>query len=128
MSWRTLAMGYLVLQGFGAIAWWLAILFWPASRRHLVPDSLSVEQFGYLLSGDAILFIGASFVCAIAIWQRRQWAALCLAVHAGAAWYAGAYAWTASIRTNSAWASALLMLGPMIALAILLRRVARETR
>jgi hypothetical protein len=125
MRWRTFAIVYLVLQSVGAIGWWLAILLWPAAQRRLVPATLTTEQFKYFLPTDAALFIGAALVSAWAIWQRRHWAVMCIAVHMGAAWYAGLYAWAASSRTDSAWASSLLMLAPMLALPLILYRAAR---
>ena len=128
MNWRSIATAYLSLQAIGAMAWWVAVLRMPHARRHLVPDSVPLETFQLLLPADAILFIGGSLLSAWAIWRRRGWAPLCLAIHAGAALYAGLYMWTMSLRTGSAWISAILMLVPLIVLPALLVHVARGKR
>ncbi|WP_162656328.1 hypothetical protein [Tuwongella immobilis] len=114
MTLRRLACGYLLLQGLGAVAWWGMLAAWPASRAAFraadAPDS-SLLAFAV---ADLGLFAALSIGVAIGLHHRSRWAWPLLAIHTGAAMYAGLTCWTLTAMTGEAWLGALLMTPPMV--------------
>ena len=100
---------YLTVQASGALIWWLALWFLPASRALFRPhDAPDVALFSFFLP-DALLLVGAGVWAASALWRAPSRALIPLALHAGAAGYAALYCLQQWLMTGEALWAALLM-------------------
>lgn len=115
-------MAYLALQAAGGLAWWSALLVWPASRPFFcIPGKSDAMLMAFLLP-DVALYVGLSAGCAFGLGQKKEWAWPLLCVHAGAALYAALYAWNLCVLTSGQlWLGAVLMTPSMVVPGIFAR-------
>lgn len=89
MHLRRLGIAFLTLQSVGATLWWILLLLAPQSRSlFLVPNAPESTLMGFLLP-DLLLFIGGGLLSAWGLAKCTPWRHTALALHTGAATYAG---------------------------------------
>ena len=105
-----IGVGYLLVQGVAAAAWWATLLLGPESRVHfLAPGAPEVTLLAFLLP-DVVLFAGASVLAAAGLARKAAWAWPVLCAHAGAGAYAALYCLSLTAMTGGgAWPGAVLM-------------------
>jgi len=106
---RRIAVIFLLLEGAGAIFWWLCILAVPRWRQPFIASGSPDSTLIMLALPDAVFFIGGSLMSAYGLKHRRNWAWPVLCLHTGAAGYAALLAIMQALLTNSAWLGAILM-------------------
>jgi hypothetical protein len=125
---RRLGVIYLVVQGAGALVWWLALLWHPPLRKYFLPartpDALLLA-FGL---PDALLFIAAAWLAAWGWQQQRAWTLPVLCLHVGAACYAALYCLALWLMTGQALVGALLMFPSLVIPAYLAWQLFHEKR
>lgn len=106
---RIFAAIYLLLQSLAATAWWLMLWLRPSTRAAFnAPDAPDSVLLAFWLP-DALLFILAGLLAAIALWQRHRAAYGLLLWHAGSACYAALYTLALWRLEPRAWPGALAM-------------------
>jgi len=106
---RPLAIAYLVLQGLGAVTWWVLLLTWPAARQPFLADGAPDSTLLAFGGADLSLYAGLSLLCAYGLARGRRWAWPLLLVHVGAAAYAALYCLALPVVSGRGWLGAVLM-------------------
>jgi hypothetical protein len=122
---RRAAVGYLVVQGVGVLAWWVLLLTVPASRPLFTADGAPDAVLLAFLVGDVVLVGAGSLVAAVGVARGTRWAWPALLVHAASCVYAGLYCVSLPLLSGgSGWLAAVCMAPVLVVpatLAVLLR-------
>lgn len=116
---RWAAIVYLVLQGAGAIAWWVVLWVWPASRTRFLASSAPDATLLAFAFPDLVLFAGASLLSAVGLAKRRSWAWPVLCIHSGAGVYAALYCVALAWHDAHASLGAIMMAPSLVALPLI---------
>jgi len=120
---RRIGIWFLVLQSAGAALWWLVICFSSSMRTLFFPFVTSRLVFIAVSVPDLVLYSGAGVLAAYALAQRKRWVIPLVALHTGAAFYAGLYCWTLALTSGSGWIGTVLMTPSLLFLPYLLVRL-----
>lgn len=106
---RQWVCAYFALQGVAVIAWWLLLLFAPATRAYFQMGDSAATLLAFWLPDLLLLGIG-SLLGAWLCWRDQSLALPVLYVVCGAFSYAGLYCLLFALLTNTAWLGLALML------------------
>ena len=119
LSFRSLALAYLPLQGLAAVGWWVGLFAVPEWRRaFLAPGAPDVTLLAFL-AADAVLFVGGSWLSAWWIARDDARRAPALWCTFGAIAYGALYTIGLSVMTGAAWLGAVAMTLAMIATLVI---------
>ena len=114
MKIRHTAAVYYALQGIAVVAWWLCLIFIPASRKHFQLETNSeTSLLAFWLADLSLLGIGslaASWLC----FRKSKHAPAALWFVTGAVSYATFYCLAFAFLTDSGWLGVTLMFPAMI--------------
>ncbi len=114
MKIRQTAAVYFAVQGIAVFAWWILLIFVPASRKYfLLENDSETSLLAFWMADLSLLGIG-SLVAAALCWRdsRHQSAALWFVV--GAISYATLYCLAFALMTDDGWLGVTLMFPAMI--------------
>lgn len=101
---------YFLLQGVGALAWWVMLLMAPDTRRHYLAPGAPDDMLLAFLLPDLLLFVGASLLAACGLRRRASWTWPVLCAQAAASAYAELYCLNLLVLTRgTVWLGAALM-------------------
>jgi len=109
------AIAYLVIQGSGGFLWWVTLWAWPASRSRFLATDAPASTLLAFAPADLVLFVGGSWLAAVGLARRRDWAWPVICIHTGAAMYAAMYCLTLWFLDSQAWLGGVLMLPSLVA-------------
>jgi protein-S-isoprenylcysteine O-methyltransferase Ste14 len=113
MSIRRSAAVYFAFQGAAVIAWWLLLIFVPASRAYFKMGDSDAALFAFWLP-DLLLIALGSFAAAALCFADSRLISAALWFVAGANGYAALYCLAFALLTDSGWLGVALMLPAML--------------
>jgi hypothetical protein len=121
-TWERIAIGWVVFQTSGIIAWWSMLLLLPSTRVwFLIPSSPELNLVAFLLP-DAVLGVIAGVISVIALHRRHPLAWPALVILTGAMAYAALYCIAVAIA-GGGWLGAVLMAPCLVVLPLLCWRL-----
>lgn len=113
MSIRGSAAVYFAIQGAAVVAWWLLLVFVPASRAYFKMGDSDATLFAFWLP-DLLFLAAGSLVAAALCFADSRLISSALWFVAGAASYAALYCLAFALLTDSGWLGVALMLPAML--------------
>lgn len=118
---------YLILQGIGAIAWWIAIAVSPEFRTYFFPADWDDTVWMAFAPPDLLVYVGGSFVAALMLTRRSRHATWVLAMHLGGALYATLFCVGVNVVTGEGGlGTAMMLVSVVIVGSILAGQLRRE--
>jgi hypothetical protein len=115
---RKLAIGFLLLQGTGTLAWWVLLMLYPPARMPFLAPGAPDSTLMVFIVPDLVIFISSALVAAYGLVKNRDWTWTALCVQMGAAVYAALYALALPLFSGGAWLGAAMMLPSLILLPL----------